>query len=105
MDPCLMGAGYIRGLMRVGLCRLAVLFIRLAVVLALPLAAREDPPQVKEIKGRFELQEYLLYELPNLKPKDHLSVYPRGTSDTLDPFTSSSPSTSPSPACCFVWAT
>lgn len=44
------------------------------------------PPKSQEIKGRLELQEYLLYELPDLKSGNQLSVYLKGTSDTLDPF-------------------
>jgi hypothetical protein len=86
MDPWILEDGCIRELIRFGFRRLAVVFVLLAGVPSLPLAAREPPPPVQEIKGRLELQEYLVYELPGLKSGDHLSVYLKGTSHTLDPF-------------------
>ncbi|MEJ2069400.1 MAG: hypothetical protein P8X58_03180 [Syntrophobacterales bacterium] len=86
MGPFLSGDGWIRGLIRFGPGRLAVVVILLAVTLSLPPAAWADSPQAQEIKGRLELQEYLVYELPNLKSGDNLSIYLKGTSDTLDPF-------------------
>lgn len=86
MEPWILEDGCIRELLRCGFRRLAVVFILLAGVLSLPLAAREPPSQVQEIKGRLELEEYLVYELPGLKSGDHLSVYLKGTSHTLDPF-------------------
>ncbi len=82
----LTGAGWIRALRRNSLRRLAMAFLLLVVALSLPRAARGSSPQVQEIKGRLELQEYLVYELPDLKSGNQLSVYLKGTSNTLDPF-------------------
>jgi len=86
MDHWLTGAGCRRTLRRRGPWRLALAFLVLAVALSLPRAAPAATPEVQEIKGRLELQEYLLYELPDLKSGSRLSVYLKGTSDTLDPF-------------------
>ena len=86
MGPFRWGDDWMQGVRRFGNGRLSAAVILLAVILSLPPVAWGDAPQVQEIKGRLELQEYLIYELPNLKLGDRLSLYLKGTSDTLDPF-------------------
>jgi hypothetical protein len=86
MGPCLTQTGDNSPLMRVAVHWLAVLFFLLPAVFSTPPAAWGNTPQVQEIKGRLELQENLLYEVPGLKAGDRFSVYVKGVSDTLDPF-------------------
>ncbi|MDD2902346.1 MAG: hypothetical protein PHU44_07910 [Syntrophales bacterium] len=73
-------------MLRVALGWLAFLSCLLSVGFLLPPCARGESPQVQEIKGRLELQENLLYEVPGLKAGDRFSVYLKGVSGTLDPF-------------------
>jgi hypothetical protein len=71
---------------RVGVRGLAVVLLLWVAVFWLPGSAWGRAPRVQEIKGRLELQENLLYEVPGLKAGDRFSVYLTGVSDTLDPF-------------------
>ncbi|MDD3581690.1 MAG: hypothetical protein PHW74_11785 [Desulfobacca sp.] len=86
MDHCPPGSGCMQWLNRLGIFRVAVVIILMAIVILLPLAAGGDSPQVQEIKGRLELGENLLYQVASLEPGDRLSVYLQGLTDTLDPF-------------------